>query len=89
MQISNLFGSGNIEVKHVQLLHLFEITTIINLIGEKAPNEELLKEYQKYKFNLEMELTAGFESRNIYGVQFHPERSGLNGLKLLRRFAVC
>jgi len=47
----NIFGSGNIEVKHVKLLHVFDIATIINLIGEKTPNEELLNEYKKYNIN--------------------------------------
>jgi glutamine amidotransferase len=31
-------------------------------------------------------ITAVVESKNVTGVQFHPERSGELGLKLLRMF---
>jgi glutamine amidotransferase len=32
------------------------------------------------------ELTAAVESNNIYGCQFHPEKSGSVGLKILKAF---
>lgn len=33
--------------------------------------------------------TAVLESRNVYGVQFHPEKSGAIGLQIVRNFIEC
>ncbi len=37
--------------------------------------------------NYGFEFTAAVSKENIYGVQFHPEKSHSNGLKLLKNFA--
>jgi len=39
--------------------------------------------YADYGFNL----PASIQKGNIYGTQFHPEKSGLQGLQVLRNFA--
>ena len=36
--------------------------------------------------NYGAELTAAVQSGNVYGVQFHPEKSGNVGLNILRAF---
>jgi len=33
--------------------------------------------------------TAVLENRNVYGVQFHPEKSGAIGLQIVRNFVEC
>lgn len=37
--------------------------------------------------NYGFEFSAAVANQNIYGVQFHPEKSHLNGMKLLKNFA--
>ncbi|MHC4122523.1 MAG: imidazole glycerol phosphate synthase subunit HisH [Planctomycetota bacterium] len=42
--------------------------------------------YTEYGF----QLSASVQKANIYGTQFHPEKSGKNGLKVLQNFAeIC
>jgi len=36
--------------------------------------------------NYMLDYTAALESKNIYGVQFHPEKSGALGLQIVRNF---
>ena len=42
--------------------------------------------YKIAKINYSDEICASFQKKNLYGVQFHPEKSQINGLKLIRNF---
>lgn len=44
-------------------------------------------DYANVKTTYGIEFTSGVESGNVFGVQFHPEKSGDTGLKLLDNFA--
>ena len=45
------------------------------------------KDYLYSYFNYGNKFVASIEKDNIYGVQFHPEKSQLNGIKLFYNFA--
>tara|TARA_B110000858_G_scaffold152525_1_gene173767 strand:- start:206 stop:853 length:648 start_codon:yes stop_codon:yes gene_type:complete len=50
-------------------------------------SKPLTKEQILYKTNYEdIDITAIHGTDNVYGFQFHPEKSGLSGLKLLKNF---
>lgn len=49
----------------------------------KLKNQDLELAYAEYDFKF----TTAFRKENIFGVQFHPEKSHKYGLELLRKFA--
>lgn len=49
----------------------------------QASEEKIIRGSTDYGINF----TSVIEDKNIFGVQFHPEKSGENGLKLLKNFA--
>lgn len=46
-------------------------------------------EYASALCTYEVPYTAALEVGNVYGVQFHPEKSGAVGLAIVRNFAAC
>ena len=46
-----------------------------------------LSEYQIASANYGLEFTCGVQKGNVYGVQFHPEKSHTFGMKLLQNFS--
>ena len=49
-------------------------------VTSNIKNSKLL--YTEYEINF----ISGFASENIYGVQFHPEKSHSSGIKLIKNF---
>jgi glutamine amidotransferase len=49
-----------------------------------VPNEKIILHKSIY----EKEFISGFEKDNIFGVQYHPEKSHNQGIELLKRFVV-
>ncbi len=56
----NLFGSGMVSQRHIQILNNLQINTIINLIGEEKPKDETIIECKKFNINL---IHIGFGDR--------------------------
>lgn len=57
---NNLYGCGAISSKYIYPLHCLGINTIINLISEEKPKDEIIDGYKKFNINL---VYDGFRDR--------------------------
>ena len=69
---SNLFKNIN-DKSHMYFVHSFEF----------LPNEE---QYVTSTINYSKEIVSSLEKNNIFGTQFHPEKSDKDGLKIIENF---
>ena len=69
---SNLFNNIN-DKSHMYFVHSFEF----------VPNEE---QYVTSTINYSKEIVSSLEKNNIFGTQFHPEKSDKDGLKIIENF---
>ena len=71
---SNLFKNIN-DKSHMYFVHSFEF----------VPNEE---QYVTSTINYSKEIVSSVEKNNIFGTQFHPEKSDKDGLKIIENFII-
>ena len=57
----NLYGSGAISSKYIYPLNCLGINTIINLVGEEKPKDDIIDGYKKFNINL---VYYGFKDRS-------------------------
>ena len=69
---NNLFKNIN-DKSHMYFVHSFEF----------VPNEE---QYVTSTINYSKEIVSSLEKDNIFGTQFHPEKSDKDGLKIIENF---
>ena len=69
---SNLFKNIN-DKSHMYFVHSFEF----------VPSEE---QYVTSTINYSKEIVSSLEKNNIFGTQFHPEKSDKDGLKIIENF---
>ena len=86
----------DLRIPHVGWNNLIQLRE--NILFNEIPNEALF--YYVHSFHVQcnnpdivigeceygMTFTAGFHQNNIYAIQFHPEKSQLYGLNLLKNF---
>lgn len=58
--LPKLYGSGIVSVRHICSFSSLGITTVINLISENKPHNEVILEYEKYNIKL---IDCGFRDR--------------------------
>ncbi len=75
------------DIKGLQSDMLFSrITEFANFYFDHSYHYQCEESYVIAHCDYGMKVTAAIARENIYGVQFHPEKSQNNGLKLLRSF---
>lgn len=76
-------GWNNVEGKESVLLsNEIQEYYFVHSYHAEVPNEDLVL----HKTTYETEFISGFEKGNIFGVQYHPEKSHQQGLEMLKRF---
>lgn len=89
-------NGSSLRIPHVGWNHMIQVRD--SILFEGIPNEALF--YYVHSFHIRCanheivigecdyggRLTAAFQCRNIYATQFHPEKSQLYGLRLLKNF---
>ena len=73
----NLHTTGGVFANTQEGRHVYFVHSYCAVCGEK---------FVTATTNYGADLTAAIQSGNIYGVQFHPEKSGSAGLDILRAF---
>lgn len=63
-----------------------DITTKDNFYFVHSFAPEINEDYTIAKCNYDIEFSAVIKKNNFYGVQFHPEKSGIAGEKFLKNF---
>ena len=65
---SNLYGSGMVSSRHIEILSELKINTIINLIGEEKPKDDLLEISKKLGITVHH---MGFKDRTACGFELY------------------
>ena len=68
----------------ILLIVLVSIYFFLDLKKTKMTVENLEKDYATCNYGIKF--LAAFKKKNIYGTQFHPEKSQTNGIKILKNF---
>ncbi|MAY14341.1 imidazole glycerol phosphate synthase subunit HisH [Thalassolituus alkanivorans] len=95
-KITKLDGSSDIRIPHVGFNNVYwetnnDLTVDINQNSDfyfthsyAMKDDDKTADYIYCDYG--MPFVAGFRKENVFGVQFHPEKSQKNGLKLLKNF---
>ena len=88
---------GNVLLKSIEGTAAYAVSEMAETLRRKLPGEEnaqiidaaAREVMRRYDYNSYggAYLTASAEKENVYGTQFHPEKSGATGLKILKAFS--